>query len=71
MRILLVAALLVVAAIGGCNGGGWSDSECQQARLTLQGESGFGGLKEQCRMGKPGACEAVAQLQADINDNCR
>jgi len=75
MRILLVAALLVIAAIGGCDGdngdkssltpqSGWDIFECSQAKNTLAD------LKKACTYNKAGACEAVAQLQKDINDNC-
>lgn len=76
MRILLIAALAIVAAIGGCDcddgdkatpEAGWSDVECTKADKTLEV------LTTKCmwpREGGEGACEAAGQLQADINDNC-
>ena len=66
MRILVIAALLLVADKSSSPPeSGWSWSECQDANGTLNG------LKSACSWDKAGACEAAAQLQADINDNCR
>jgi len=80
MRVLLIVILLVLAAIGGCGGNkdkdfwsgewtptpqlGWSTTECSQAKNTLDD------LMARCGY-ISGACEAVGQLQKDINDNCR
>jgi len=80
MRILVIAALLVVAAIGGCDGdngdkatpesgwtpqSGWSDFECMAAAEVLHD------LEQPCFFEQPGACEAAADLQEEIWANCR